>query len=85
LEDLVERFGSAKMREVFEELIARTRRVLKERFRALVADGTYCFTDTVDSDGHGDDAIKLRWRLDVTPDRIVPRCNRNRLIKCAVP
>ena len=71
LEDLVERFGSAKMREVFEELIARTRRVLKERFRALVADGTYCFTDTVDSDGHGDDAIKLRWRLDVTPDRIV--------------
>ncbi|MBI3068303.1 MAG: hydantoinase B/oxoprolinase family protein, partial [Betaproteobacteria bacterium] len=71
LEDLANRFGVGRMRAVFEELIARVRRVLQERFRALVPNGTYCFTDTVDSDGHGSGPIKLRWKLEVTPERIV--------------
>jgi hypothetical protein len=64
--ELFERFGTVKMRAVFDALIERVRRVLRERFRALVPNGTYRFTDTVDSDGHGSGPIKLRWRLEVT-------------------
>lgn len=71
LQDLVERFGASRMRAVFDALIDRVRRVLQERFRALVPNGTYRFTDTVDSDGHGNGPIKLRWTLEVTPERIV--------------
>jgi N-methylhydantoinase B len=47
------------------------RRAVRERFRAIVPDGTYAFTDTIDSDGHGSGPIRLRWKLDVTPERIV--------------
>jgi len=70
LQDLLARFGVAKMRAVFDALIERVRRVVRERFRDLVPNGTYRFVDTVDSDGHGSGPIKLRWKLDVTPDRI---------------
>jgi len=70
LQDLLARFGVPKMRAVFDALIERVRRVVRERFRDLVPNGTYRFVDTVDSDGHGSGPIKLRWKLDVTPDRI---------------
>ena len=33
--------------------------------------GSHAFTDTIDSDGQGHGPIKLRYRLDVTSDRIV--------------
>jgi N-methylhydantoinase B len=71
LRDLLERFGADTMRAAFDELIARVRRVVQERFRAIVANGTYSFTDTIDSDGHGSGPIHLRWKLDVDSDRIV--------------
>ncbi len=71
MQDLLARFGVPKMRAVFDALIERVRRVVRERFRDLVPNGTYRFVDTVDSDGHGSGPIKLRWKLDVTPDRIV--------------
>ncbi len=34
-------------------------------------EGSHAFTDTIDSDGQGHGPIKLRYRLDVTGDRIV--------------
>jgi len=68
---LVARFGVAASRVVFDALIERVRRVVRERFRALVPDGEYRFTDTIDSDGHGSGPVRLRWRLAVTPGRIV--------------
>lgn len=71
MQDLLARFGVPKMRAVFDALIERVRRVVRERFRDLVPNGTYRFVDTVDSDGHGSGPIKLRWKLEVTPDRIV--------------
>lgn len=70
LQDLLGRFGVPKMRAVFDALIERVRRVVRQRFRELVPNGTYRFVDTVDSDGHGNGPIKLRWKLDVTPERI---------------
>ena len=70
LAQLVARFGAPRVEAVFDELIVRVRDVLRQRFRALVPDGTYRFTDTVDSDGHGSGPSRLRWQLDVTPDRI---------------
>jgi N-methylhydantoinase B len=71
IEELVERFGAARLQAVFDELIVRTRGVILERFRALVPNGSYRFGDTIDSDGHGHGPIHIRWRLDVTPERIV--------------
>ena len=71
MEDLIERFGVSTMRTIFDALIDRVRRVLQQRFRALVPNGTYRFVDTVDSDGHGSAPIKLKWTLEVTPERIV--------------
>jgi N-methylhydantoinase B len=71
LHDLLERFGADTMRAAFDELIARVRRAVQERFRAIVPNGSYGFTDTIDSDGHGSGPIHLRWKLDVRPDRIV--------------
>ncbi|MCE2948272.1 MAG: hydantoinase B/oxoprolinase family protein [bacterium] len=70
LAQLVARFGATRTEAVFDDLIRRVREVLQQRFRALVPDGTYRFTDTVDSDGHGSGPIRLRWTLEVTPGRI---------------
>ena len=41
-------------------------------------EGSHAFTDTVDSDGQGHGPIKLRYRLDVTAERIVARHQRQR-------
>ena len=71
MEDLVTRFGADTIDATFEALLERVSRVVRERFRAIVPDGTYAFTDTIDSDGHGSAPIKLRYKLDVTKDRIV--------------
>lgn len=70
LEELAARFGTETLHGIFEELISRTRRVLRERLRGIVPEGTFRFTDAIDSDGHGHGPIKLRWRLDVSPERI---------------
>ncbi|MGZ5115573.1 MAG: hydantoinase B/oxoprolinase family protein [Burkholderiales bacterium] len=69
-EELFKRFGTAKMLAVFDALIERVKRAVQERFRALVPNGTYRFTDAIDSDGHGSGPVKLRWKLEVTPERI---------------
>jgi N-methylhydantoinase B len=71
MQDLVRRFGPQTLDATFDALIERVRRAVRERFRAIVPDGTYAFTDTIDSDGHGSGPIRLRWKLDVTPERIV--------------
>ena len=70
LVDLIARFGADRTQAVFDALIEKVRDVVRDRFRAIVPHGSYRFTDTVDSDGHGSGPIRLRWRLDVTPDRI---------------
>jgi len=71
LQELAQRFGADRVVAVFDELIQRTGRVVRARFRELVPNGSYRFTDVLDTDGHGSGPIRIRWRLDVTPDRVV--------------
>jgi len=71
MQDLLARFGADMIEATFETLIEQVRRVVRERFHAIVPDGTYTFTDTVDTDGHGSGPIRLRWKLEVAPERVV--------------
>ena len=68
--ELFERFGNARMLDALAQLIARSGQAMRERFRALIPNGSYGFTDIVDSDGQGHGPIHLRYRLDVTPTTI---------------
>jgi N-methylhydantoinase B len=70
IEELARRFGAAKLAAAFEDILARTSRVVRQRFRELVPDGSYRFTDVVDDDGHGSGPIRIRWKMEVTPDRV---------------
>ena len=70
LGELVARFGLARDATPSSGSSPRSARAARQ-LRALVPNGTYRFTDTVDSDGHGNGPIKLRWTLEVTPERIV--------------
>ncbi|HJU32025.1 MAG TPA: hydantoinase B/oxoprolinase family protein [Hyphomicrobiaceae bacterium] len=71
LGELFSRFGCARTVDAFEQLIAETEREIRSKLRDLLPLGSHAFTDTIDSDGQGSGPIKLRYRLDVTEDRIV--------------
>ncbi|MFL5212166.1 MAG: hydantoinase B/oxoprolinase family protein [Microvirga sp.] len=70
LVELFERFGRAKVADTFAALLDETERELRAKLRALLPLGEHRFTDRVDSDGHGTGPIRLRYRLDVTAERI---------------
>ena len=71
LGELFQRFGAARTLDAFARLIAETEQELRARLEALVPEGRHTFTDTIDGDGQGHGPIKLRYRLDMGPDRIV--------------
>ena len=68
--ELFERFGPERMRDAFEQLVARTKAAVQERLRALIPPGEYRFADAIDSDGQGHGPITLRYRLVVSRGRI---------------
>jgi N-methylhydantoinase B len=70
LEELFQRFGRAATLAAFNALISDTEQQLRAKLRALLPEGEHRFTDRVDSDGHGNGPIKLRYKLNVTPDAI---------------
>ena len=70
LSELMARFGRARLMDAFEQLIAETEREVKSKLRALLAQGEHAFTDTIDGDGQGSGPIKLRYRLQVSADRL---------------
>jgi N-methylhydantoinase B len=70
LEELFQRFGRAATLAAFNTLISDTEQQLRAKLRALLPEGEHRFTDRVDSDGHGNGPIKLRYKLNVTPDAI---------------
>jgi N-methylhydantoinase B len=70
LVELFERFGRGPVIDAFAALLDETERELREKLRALLPEGEHRFTDRIDSDGHGTGPIRLRYRLDVTPERI---------------
>jgi N-methylhydantoinase B len=69
--ELIARFGPAKLDAAFDALLERTARTVKDRLRALVPNGEYRFTETIDDDGHDSGPIRIRYRFEVTPDRTV--------------
>jgi N-methylhydantoinase B len=70
LVELFARFGRERMRDAFDQLLERTRNAVRQRFKALIPPGEYCFADSLDSDGQGHGPVTLRYRLSVTEDRI---------------
>jgi len=70
LAELMHRFGRAQIIAACERLIAESERELRSKLRALLGEGAYAFTETIDNDGQGNGPIKLRYRLAVTSDRI---------------
>lgn len=68
--EIGERYGLPVIREVFDQLVARTH----DRMRAAIAevpDGTYRFEDVLDDDGLGTVDIPIRLAVTVTGDRAV--------------
>ena len=70
LVELFGRFGRARTASAFQHLIEETAGELRRKLKALVPEGRHAFTDTIDSDGQGHGPIKLRYRLEVTRERI---------------
>ena len=70
LAELFQRFGRGVTIGAFDRLIDESEAELRQKLRALVPEGVHAFTDTIDSDGQGHGPIKLRYRLEVGPDRI---------------
>ena len=70
LAELFQRFGRGVTIGAFDRLIDESEAELRQKLRALVPEGVHSFTDTIDSDGQGHGPIKLRYRLEVGPERI---------------
>ena len=68
MQELSARFGPARIRAGFAELLTRTERAVRERLRALVPPGTYRCADAIDGDGHGSGTVHLRAALEATED-----------------
>jgi N-methylhydantoinase B len=70
LSELFQRFGRARTCDAFDQLIAETETALRARLKELLPEGSHRFTDRIDGDGQGSGTVRLRYRLDVTGDRI---------------
>ncbi|MEZ5815653.1 MAG: hydantoinase B/oxoprolinase family protein [Hyphomicrobiaceae bacterium] len=71
MQELFTRFGRARTRDAFRQLISETERETRSRLRELVPDGSYGFTERIDGDGHGNGPIRLRYQMDVSAQGIV--------------
>jgi len=70
LSELFQRFGRDRTCDAFDQLIAETETALRARLKDLLPQGSHRFTDRIDGDGQGSGTVRLRYRLDVTADRI---------------
>jgi N-methylhydantoinase B len=63
VEEILVRFGSAVVEDGLRQLLARTRRLVRERLAETFPFGTHRFTDAIDSDGHGNGPFRIRFAL----------------------
>jgi N-methylhydantoinase B len=63
MSELFERFGTDVVEDALRQLLERTETVTRARLRQLFPDGTYRFTEPVDSDGQGHGPVHLRYRM----------------------
>ncbi|MGE0225911.1 MAG: hydantoinase B/oxoprolinase family protein [Acetobacteraceae bacterium] len=69
LRELIDRFGAPALQAAFDALIERTARAAREKLQAMIPNGEYRFTETVDGDGQGSGPIRIRYRLSVSGNR----------------
>ena len=70
VKEIGERYGTATIRQVFDELVTRTMSRMREAI-AGVPDGTYRFEDVMDDDGVDTVDIPIRLAITVSGDRAV--------------
>ena len=63
VEEILARFGADMVADALAQLLARTRRIVRERLAETFPYGTHRFTDAIDSDGHGNGPFKIRFAL----------------------
>ena len=63
VEEIVARFGADVVEDALRQLLARTRRTVRERLAETFAPGVHSFTDAIDSDGHGNGPFRIRLSL----------------------
>src|SRR5580700_7820839 len=63
VEELLTRFGAPVVEDGLRQLLARTRRLVRERLAETFPYGTHRFTDAIDSDGHGNGPYRIRFAL----------------------
>ncbi|MBD3844476.1 hydantoinase B/oxoprolinase family protein [Bosea sp. SSUT16] len=61
--ELVARFGTDVVADALRQLLDRTRALVREKLAETFDYGTHCFTDAIDSDGHGHGPFKIRFAL----------------------
>ncbi|MCO4319168.1 hydantoinase B/oxoprolinase family protein [Phyllobacterium sp. 21LDTY02-6] len=61
--EILDRFGADVVADALAQLLSRTRRLVRSRLAETFPYGTHCFTDAIDSDGHGNGPFKIRFAL----------------------
>ena len=63
IEEIVARFGDDVVADALDQLVARTRKLVRTKLAETFDYGTHKFTDAIDSDGHGNGPFHLRLAL----------------------
>jgi len=63
IEEIVGRFGADVVADALNQLVARTRKLVRNQARRDLRLRTHRFTDAIDSDGHGNGPFHLRLAL----------------------
>ncbi|WP_342362772.1 hydantoinase B/oxoprolinase family protein [Terrarubrum flagellatum] len=63
VEEILVRFGADVVQDALDQLLARTRRLVRQKLAETFDYGTHKFTDAIDSDGHGHGPYRLRFAL----------------------
>jgi N-methylhydantoinase B len=61
--DILARFDADTVADALAQLLARTRRLVREKLAETFPIGTHRFTDAIDSDGHGNGPFRIRFAL----------------------
>jgi N-methylhydantoinase B len=61
--DILRRFDADTVEDALAQLLARTRRLVREKLAESFPLGTHRFTDAIDSDGHGNGPFRIRFAL----------------------
>ena len=67
-EEIAARFGVPVLADALRQLLARTEATVRRRLRETFPVGTHRFTDTIDSDGHGNGPFHIRLAMTRTAD-----------------